>query len=260
MKAQCKSVRESCQESQAALPAASSRQQPHTESALAPKAVSVQVLPTAANATPDESSVVSSQSQTLGMDNTGASGRWTDEEHRKFLEAYKIYGRNWKLVHKYVGTRSATQARSHAQKYFVKLEKQETKQGEEKTQANTPINSPLCRSSPGAVEATKKICRKAKRVLTYNHNDSKEESKSTPEPQEKTKLVSSYLPQVFQPSSPPELLYLPEPFEPRMNEFAEFPLRFADDFSPLFCGTTFEPLVREWDEPGDFRHFLGVLP
>ena len=50
-------------------------------------------------------------------------GRWTLIEHERFLEAYKLYGKNWKLVEKYVGTRSATQARSHAQKYFYKLEK-----------------------------------------------------------------------------------------------------------------------------------------
>jgi SHAQKYF class myb-like DNA-binding protein len=43
-------------------------------------------------------------------------GRWTKEEHHKFLEAIQIYGRDWKQVQYYVGTRSSTQARSHAQK------------------------------------------------------------------------------------------------------------------------------------------------
>jgi hypothetical protein len=27
------------------------------------------------------------------------SGRWSDEEHNLFLEALKLYGRNWNLVH-----------------------------------------------------------------------------------------------------------------------------------------------------------------
>ena len=33
----------------------------------------------------------------------------------------KLYGKEWKKVEEHVGTRSSTQARSHAQKFFVKL-------------------------------------------------------------------------------------------------------------------------------------------
>uniref|UniRef100_A0A7S3JMI8 Uncharacterized protein n=1 Tax=Euplotes harpa TaxID=151035 RepID=A0A7S3JMI8_9SPIT len=44
------------------------------------------------------------------------TGRWSTEEHTKFLEAIQIYGRDWKKVQDYVGTRTSTQARSHAQK------------------------------------------------------------------------------------------------------------------------------------------------
>ncbi len=51
------------------------------------------------------------------------NGRWTDEEHSKFLEAINLYGKNWSKVHKYIGSRSSAQTRSHAQKYFNKLEK-----------------------------------------------------------------------------------------------------------------------------------------
>ena len=50
-----------------------------------------------------------------------SSGRWTDKEHSKFLEALAIHGKNWNKVHKLVGTRSSAQTRSHAQKYFNKL-------------------------------------------------------------------------------------------------------------------------------------------
>jgi len=48
-------------------------------------------------------------------------GRWSFKEHIKFIEAIVEHGKNWKDVQKYVGSRSSTQARSHAQKFFLKL-------------------------------------------------------------------------------------------------------------------------------------------
>lgn len=50
-------------------------------------------------------------------------GRWQPEEHERFIEAIMKYGNEWKSVQKHVGTRSSTQARSHAQKFFVKMKK-----------------------------------------------------------------------------------------------------------------------------------------
>ncbi len=51
------------------------------------------------------------------------TGRWNLEEHKKFIEAIIKFGNNWKLVQKHIKTRSSTQARSHAQKFFIKLKK-----------------------------------------------------------------------------------------------------------------------------------------
>mmetsp|Transcript_6162 Transcript_6162/g.7888 ORF Transcript_6162/g.7888 Transcript_6162/m.7888 type:complete len:89 (-) Transcript_6162:1650-1916(-) len=51
------------------------------------------------------------------------TGRWTRDEHYRFVEALKLYGKEWKRVQEHIVTRSSTQARSHAQKFFVKLEK-----------------------------------------------------------------------------------------------------------------------------------------
>lgn len=52
-------------------------------------------------------------------------GRWTRLEHFKFLEALKIFGKEWQKVQQHVNTRTSTQARSHAQKFFVKLDKKQ---------------------------------------------------------------------------------------------------------------------------------------
>ena len=57
-------------------------------------------------------------------DETGNTiGRWTREEHKKFIEGIIKYGNNWKQIQDYVNSRTSTQARSHAQKFFEKIKK-----------------------------------------------------------------------------------------------------------------------------------------
>ena len=46
------------------------------------------------------------------------SGRWTREEHHRFLKGVELYGTDLKLLEDYIGTRSENQIRSHAQKYL----------------------------------------------------------------------------------------------------------------------------------------------
>lgn len=51
------------------------------------------------------------------------TGRWTKEEHSKFILGLVNYGKNWKKVEELVGTRTGAQVRSHAQKFFNRLSK-----------------------------------------------------------------------------------------------------------------------------------------
>ena len=54
-------------------------------------------------------------------------GRWHLGEHKRFLEAIVKFGNDWKKVEKYIGTRTSSQARSHAQKFFIKLKEEQKK-------------------------------------------------------------------------------------------------------------------------------------
>ena len=51
--------------------------------------------------------------------------KWTDQEHARFLDALRLHGRAWRRIEEHIGTKTAVQIRSHAQKFFSKLEKQE---------------------------------------------------------------------------------------------------------------------------------------
>ena len=48
-------------------------------------------------------------------------GRWNKKEHIMFLHGIVKYGNNWKKIKELIKTRSNAQARSHGQKFFIKL-------------------------------------------------------------------------------------------------------------------------------------------
>ena len=66
------------------------------------------------------------------------SGRWTTEEHEAFLVGLKIFGREWKKVAHKIPTRTSAQIRSHAQKYFAKLARDQQHQKQQMS-----LSSPL---------------------------------------------------------------------------------------------------------------------
>ena len=49
------------------------------------------------------------------------TGRWTKEEHQRFLIGCYLYRNDWKRLQTYIKTRTIPQIRSHAQKYLIKL-------------------------------------------------------------------------------------------------------------------------------------------
>ena len=50
-------------------------------------------------------------------------GRWSEEEHKVFLEGLTKHGKQWKIIAGMIGTRTVVQVRTHAQKYFQRMER-----------------------------------------------------------------------------------------------------------------------------------------
>lgn len=63
---------------------------------------------------------LSPQSQDDSIDSI-QTGRWNKREHERFIVGILQHGNEWKKVEEVVKTRSSTQARSHAQKFFIKI-------------------------------------------------------------------------------------------------------------------------------------------
>mmetsp|Transcript_18715 Transcript_18715/g.28688 ORF Transcript_18715/g.28688 Transcript_18715/m.28688 type:complete len:93 (+) Transcript_18715:238-516(+) len=48
-------------------------------------------------------------------------GKWSEEEHHLFLEALKLFGKDWEAIQGHVRSRNIKNIRSHAQKFFGHL-------------------------------------------------------------------------------------------------------------------------------------------
>jgi len=106
---------------------------------------------------------------------------WTPEEHERFLEALEKYGcKDVKAISNFVGTRSATQVRTHAQKYFLRLEREKTRDGDESPDGSeTKPKTGKKKRSHAETKSEKN--RKCNDGFSSSNEESSEESTTSPE-------------------------------------------------------------------------------
>ncbi|BBN02320.1 protein Mp1R-MYB11 [Marchantia polymorpha subsp. ruderalis] len=78
---------------------------------------------------------------------------WTEQEHDKFLEALQLFDRDWKKIEAFVGSKSVIQIRSHAQKYFLKVQKNGTGEHVPPPRPKRKSAQPYPQKAPKAVSA-----------------------------------------------------------------------------------------------------------
>lgn len=103
---------------------------------------------------PPETTGLSLKKQTSVVSHTDKSsakvgGRWTEAEHRRFLEGIRLFGRDWRQIEAHIGgTRTCSQIRSHAQKYFLRVERlrEEHEQQAQKPESENQVRTAKRRS------------------------------------------------------------------------------------------------------------------
>eukprot|EP00775_Hariotina_reticulata_P005420 gene5420-5653_t len=84
--------------------------------------------------------------------------RWSEEEHMRFVEALRLHGRAWRKIEEHIGTKTAVQIRSHAQKFFNKLEKKKEAGEAPEKEEDISIPPPRPKRKPAKLLFSRVLC------------------------------------------------------------------------------------------------------
>ncbi|GMF14005.1 unnamed protein product [Phytophthora lilii] len=115
----------------------------------------------------------------------GNTGRWTEAEHKLFLQGLETFPyRAWKKIATLIKTRTVVQIRTHAQKYYQKLEKEEARLKEREAQDRAAIAAgavpPSTPTSPSAQKKKMHLMRKRKCSVLDLDTDSESDAAVLP--------------------------------------------------------------------------------
>ena len=113
---------------------------------------------------PDKKSAPLSQEKT---------GRWSPEEHNMFLNGLETFGKKWTRIALYIGTRTAMQVRTHAQKYFQKLKKSCDEKSATRGSIVNESATRLSKTKPCDISSSQRFSIKRKRITnetTYSRS------------------------------------------------------------------------------------------
>src|SRR3990167_2775485 len=124
--------------------------------------------------------------------NSGVTGRWNKEEHDKFIDAIKQYGKDWKQVEQHIESRTGAQIRSHAQKFFNRIIKRYNIEKNEvidfvHNAYNSNIDSSI--QSPKRKKKSETSSKNAKNLYVFNEEPN---IKSTKEEGEKSRAEDKH--------------------------------------------------------------------
>ncbi|KAL4158124.1 hypothetical protein PRNP1_003903 [Phytophthora ramorum] len=113
------------------------------------------------------------------------TGRWTEAEHKLFLQGLETFPyRAWKKIATLIKTRTVVQIRTHAQKYYQKLEKEEARLKEREAQDRAAFASgaapPSSPASPASQKKKMHLMRKRKCSLLDMDTDADSDSSVLP--------------------------------------------------------------------------------